>query len=123
MSDESGESLIELIVAMAILGTTMVTIVGGFLGLAKISGLQRDQAKAFTALTAASEYAKNRPCAAPTVHNCSVETTVPSSTVPHDSDTTVSVSTASTNADTGLTQFLVTVKTGVATFTNVVVVR
>ncbi len=122
MDDETGESLIELIVAMAILGTTMVTIVGGFLGLAKISGLQRDQSKAFTAMTAASEYAKNRACAKPAIHNCAPET-VPSTTVPHDSDTTITISGATANTDTALTQFVVTVTTGAAKFTNTLVVR
>lgn len=122
MDDDNGESLIELIVAMAILGTTMVTIVGGFLGLAKISGLQRDQSKAFTAMTAASEYAKNRACAKPAIHNCPAET-VPSATVPHDSDTTITISGAASNTDTALTQFVVTVTTGAAKFTNTLVVR
>lgn len=122
MRRDEGESLVELIVAMAILGTTMVTIVGGFLGLAKISGIQRDQSKGFTALTAASEYAKNRACARPGVHNCPAET-VPAASVPRDADTTITISGASSNVDTGLTQFVVTVTTGLATYVNTVVVR
>ena len=71
---DAGESLVELIVAMAILGTTMVTIVGGFLNLSRLSGRQRDQGVAFMALTAGSEYAKNRACAA--AGSCSAEPAV-----------------------------------------------
>ncbi|MCW2544529.1 MAG: hypothetical protein JWM40_2081, partial [Frankiales bacterium] len=37
--DAAGESLIELIVAMAILSVSMVAIVAGFLGLSKVSGV------------------------------------------------------------------------------------
>ncbi len=122
--DESGESLVELIVAMAILGTTMVTIVGGFLNLSRLSGRQRDQGVAFTALTAGSEYAKNRPCVA--TPPCFAEPNVPSSSVPHDAATTVAVSAPSSTTlggGTALTQFVVTVVTGGTTFTNTVVVR
>jgi hypothetical protein len=122
---DDGESLIELIIAMAILGTTMLTIVGGFLSLSKISGIARDQGKSFAALTAASEYAKNRPCVA--TASCTAESSVPSSSVPHDADTAISISAPSSivlaTGSSALTQFVVTVTTGSATFTNTVVVR
>lgn len=121
---DAGESLIELIVAMAILGTTMVTIVGGFLSLSQLSGRQRDQARAFTALTAASEYAKDRSCVA--AGSCVAEPTVPTSSVPRDTGTDVSVSApamVTLQSGTALTQFVVTVTTGSTTYTNAVVVR
>jgi type II secretory pathway pseudopilin PulG len=124
--DEGGESLIELIVAMAILGGAMLTIVASFLSLSKISGVERDQSKAFTALTAASEYAKNRSCARPGSGACAAESNVPSSTVPHDADTTINISARSTislNGGTTLNQYIVTVVTGTTTYTNVVVIR
>jgi hypothetical protein len=123
---ESGESLVELIIAMAILGVAMVTIIGGFLGLSRMSGIQRDQAKAFLALTAASEFAKNRSCArAPFPPPCDAASTVPSSSVPHDADTTITIGAHSTDASTatGLTKYVVTVTTGSATLSNAVVVR
>ena len=122
--DEAGESLVELIVAMAILGTVMVTIVGGFLNLARLSGRQRDQGVAFITLTAGSEYATNRTCVP--AGTCVAETSVPSSSVPHDAATTVRVSAPSSTTlggGTALTQFVVTVITGGTTFTNTVVVR
>lgn len=122
--DDDGESLIELIIAMAILGTSMITIIGGFLGLSKISGVQRDQSKALSALTAGSEYAKNRACVQ--AKSCVVESAVPSSSVPHDPDTVISVSAPSSislGGGTALTQFVVTATTGTTTYTNTVVAR
>ena len=122
---ESGESLVELIVATAILGTVMVTIVGGFLNLSRLSGRQRDQGVAFTALTAGSEYAKNRACVT-SGPPCPAESNVPASSVPHDAATTIAVSApSSTTLDggTALRQFVVTVATGDTTLTNTIVVR
>lgn len=123
--DAAGESLIELIVAMAILSVSMVAIVAGFLSLSKISGIQHDQGSAFAALTSASEYAKSRPCVASAT--CALESTVSTALVPHDSDTTISVSAPTlvtlVGGGASLTQFVVTVTTGAASYSNKVVVR
>jgi len=122
---EEGESLVELIIAMAILGTSMVTIVAGFLSLSKISGVQHDQGSAFAALTSASEYAKARACVA--TATCGLESAVPSSLVPHDADTTVTVAAPSlvtlVAGGPAVTRFVVTVTTGSAVYRNTVVVR
>lgn len=122
---DAGESLIELIIAAAILGTTMVTIIGGFLSLTKISGIARDQGKAFSVLTAASEYAKNRPCVR--TASCGAEPAVPNAIVAHDSDTVVIISAPQSltlaPGTSALTQFVVTVSTGATTLANSVVAR
>lgn len=120
---DAGESLLELLVAMAILGTTAVVILAGFSALSKTSGIQRDQGKALAALAGGSEYAKSRACA----KACSAEASVPSSSVPHDSDTVVAVSAPGSvtlvSGQPALTSYTVTVTVGSATFTNSVVLR
>jgi type II secretory pathway pseudopilin PulG len=126
MSDrQRGESLIELIVAMAILGTTMIAIIGGFLSLSKISGVQKDEGRTFSTLTAASEYAKARPCMH-TSAGCPAETSVSQADLPRDSDISVSVSARSNvslGSGTSLYKYVVQVATGIASYSGDVVVR
>lgn len=120
---DAGESLVEVMVATAIMGTTMVAIVGGFLALNKISAEQKDQGKVFSALVSGSEYAKTRACG----KTCAAEANVPSASVPRDSDVTVAVSAPSTQvfggSGTALTKYVVTVSTDDTSFANTVVLR
>jgi type II secretory pathway pseudopilin PulG len=118
--DDRGESLIDLIVAMAILGTTMVAVIGSFLSLSKFSGSARDRGKAMSALVAGSEYAKNcKP-------SCVYDSALPTATVPHDNDTTIIVSSGTPvtlDGGTNLTAYVVTVTTESSTLKNTVVLR
>jgi type II secretory pathway pseudopilin PulG len=123
--DDDGESLIELIVAMAILGTTMVTIIGGFFNLTKLSGIQKDQGRTFSTLSAASEYAKARPCMRTTT-GCTAESSVTQANFAHDSDINISI-TARTPlplaGGTSLYGYVVSVSAGSASYANTIVIR
>jgi hypothetical protein len=126
MSDrQRGESLIELIVAMAILGTTMIAIIGGFLSLSKISGVQKDEGRTFSTLAAASEYAKARVCMHD-MNGCPAEPSVSQASLPRDSDISVAVSARSSvslGSGTALYKYVVQVATNAATYSADVVVR
>lgn len=58
---EAGDTLIELLVTVAIMGLAIVFIVGGIAQAAMLSGLHRDQADVSAALASAAEYVKSLP--------------------------------------------------------------
>jgi hypothetical protein len=57
-SDDAGETLLELVIAIAILGVAFVALLGGVLTAANLSGLHRIQADADTQLVSAVEQVK-----------------------------------------------------------------
>lgn len=59
--EEGGESLIELIVATAILGLGVVAVLGGMATAVLTSALHRSQAEVSTVMTAAAEWVKEVP--------------------------------------------------------------
>ncbi|MCW2543667.1 MAG: hypothetical protein JWM40_1219, partial [Frankiales bacterium] len=75
--------------------------------------------------TSASEYAKSRPCVS--TATCVLESAVSAALVPHDASTVVTVSApalvALVSGGPSLTQYVVTIATSSAVYTNKVVVR